>query len=85
MARMRAFWGRRLSATTKPRSRSVVRGSTRPLPARLDSTTSTPCLRAWTRASFSAAVVTPGAIDATTIARAPAATKASMAVPSAPA
>ena len=32
MARMRAFWGRRLSAATKPRSRSVVRGSTRPLP-----------------------------------------------------
>ena len=77
--------GVRLSATTKPRSRRTVRGSTRPLPARLDSTTSTPRRRACSSASPSAGVVTPGGSDAETIARAPAATKASMAAPSAPA
>ena len=82
---MRAFCGNRLSATTQPRWRSTARGSTRPLPARLDSTITTPWRRARASASSSAAVVMPGASDAETIARAPAATNASMAAPSAPA
>src|SRR6266480_409785 len=64
MASTRAFWGLRLSATTKPRSRRTVRGRTRPLPARLESTTRTPRRRASTSASVSPGVVTPGGSDA---------------------
>src|SRR6185295_18617054 len=72
-----AFCGLRLSAATKPASRSSLRWMTLPLPARLHCTTRTPRLAAAISAPRCAGVARPGGMPATTIPLTPASTNAS--------
>ncbi len=84
-SRILAFCGLRLSAIRKPASRSLVPRNVRPDPARVDCTTTIPCLAASVSASISPGGQKPGANPPAMMPRAPAAMKARTAAPSPPA
>ena len=86
ISRMRDFCGVRLSAATKPASRSATLSSmTRPLPERDDCTTAIPALAASFRAAFCAGDGEPDGKPAEMRPFAPAANAAATSAASAPA